>query len=107
MPCDWAQLAALYGELARLTGSPVVQLNRAIAVAETDGPEAGLRVVDGLGLVDFRYLHATRADLLRRLGRVDEAQAAYLRARALTDDGAERRFLDRRLRQLAELAGPG
>lgn len=96
-PCDWAQIAALYGELGRLTASPVVELNRAIAVAETDGPEAGLRIVDGLGLHDFRYLHSTRAELLRRLGRTDEARDAYRRARDLTDDGAERRFLDRRL----------
>jgi RNA polymerase sigma-70 factor (ECF subfamily) len=96
-PCDWAQVAALYGELGRLTASPVVELNRAIAVAETDGPAAGLRIVDGLGLHDFRYLHSTRAELLRRLGRTDEARAAYRRARDLTDDGAERRFLDRRL----------
>jgi RNA polymerase sigma-70 factor (ECF subfamily) len=103
-PCDWAQIAALYGQLGRLTGSPVVELNRAIAVAETDGPEAGLRIVDALGLTDFRYLHSTRAELLRRLGRTDEARDAYRRARRLTDDGAERRFLDRRL---TELAGPG
>jgi RNA polymerase sigma-70 factor (ECF subfamily) len=101
-PCDWPQLAALYAELTRLTGSPVVELNRAIAVAETDGPEAGLRIVDGLGLADFRYLHSTRAELLRRLGRADEAREAYLRARQLTDDGAERRFLERRLTELAD-----
>jgi RNA polymerase sigma-70 factor (ECF subfamily) len=101
-PCDWAQLAALYGELGRVTASPVVELNRAIAVAETEGPEAGLRIVDGLGLDDFRYLHSTRAELLRRLGRVDEARDAYRRARDLTDDGAERRFLERRLEELAE-----
>ncbi len=101
VPCDWPQIAALYGELTRLTGSPVVELNRAIAVAETDGPEAGLRIVDQLGLGDFRYLHSTRAELLRRLGRTGEARAAYLRARELTDDGAERRFLERRLTELA------
>jgi RNA polymerase sigma-70 factor (ECF subfamily) len=100
IPCDWAQLAALYGELGRLTGSPVVELNRAIAVAETEGPEAGLRIVDGLGLDDFRYLHSTRAELLRRLGRIDQARVAYRRARHLTDDGAERRFLERRLTEL-------
>ncbi|MFI5842643.1 RNA polymerase sigma factor [Catenuloplanes sp. NPDC051500] len=100
-PCDWAQIAALYGELSRLTASPVVELNRAIAVAETDGPAAGLRIVDGLGLHDFRYLHSTRAELLRRLGRTDEALTAYRRARDLTDDGPERRFLERRLTELA------
>jgi RNA polymerase sigma-70 factor, ECF subfamily len=102
-PCDWGQLAARYGELAGLTGSPVVELNRAIAVAETGGPEAGLRIIDGLGLDDFRYLHSTRAELLRRLGRTSEARAAYRRARDLTPDGPERRFLDRRLTELADI----
>jgi RNA polymerase sigma-70 factor (ECF subfamily) len=102
-PCDWAEIAALYAELARLTPSPVVELNRAIAVAETEGPEAGLRVVDRLGLDDFRYLHSTRGELLRRLGRMDEARDAYRRARELTDDGAERRFLERRLTELATM----
>ena len=106
-PCDWAQIAVLYGELARMTGSPVVELNRAIAIAEVDGPEAGLRIVDRLGLDDSRYLHSTRAELLRRLGRTDEAQEAYRRARILTDDGAERRFLERRLTELAVTAGAG
>jgi RNA polymerase sigma-70 factor (ECF subfamily) len=105
MPCDWAQIAALYGELSRLTGSPVVELNHAIAVAETEGPEAGLRIVDQLGLDDFRYLHSTRAELLRRLGRIDEARDAYRHARQLTDDGAERRFLERRLTELAATTG--
>ena len=104
-PCDWAQIAVLYGELSRLTGSAVVELNRAIAIAEVDGPEAGLRIVDRLGLDDFRYLHSTRAELLRRLGRTDEAHEAYRRARNLTDDGAERRFLERRLTELAVTAG--
>src|SRR5580658_4646311 len=107
VPCDWAQLAALYGELSRMTGSPVVELNRAIAIAETEGPEAGLRIVDQIGLDDFRYLHSTRAELLRRLGRTDEARGAYRRARQLTDDGAERRFLERRLTELAGTPGPG
>ncbi len=106
-PCDWAQIAALYGELTRITASPVVELNRAIAVAEIEGPHAGLRIVDGLSLDDFRYLHSTRAELLRRLGRTDEARDAYRRARALTDDGAERRFLDRRLTELAGTTGSG
>ncbi len=106
-PCDWVKLAGLYGELVRLTGSPVVELNRAIAIAETDGPEAGLRIVDELDLDDFRYLHSTRAELLRRLGRTAEARDAYRRARELTGDGAERRFLDRRLAELAGTPGPG
>ncbi len=105
-PCDWAQIAALYGELARLTASPVVELNRAIAVAETEGPQAGLRIIDGLGLDDFHYLHSTRAELLRRLRRTDEARDAYRRARKLTADGAERRFLERRLTELAGVTGP-
>jgi RNA polymerase sigma-70 factor (ECF subfamily) len=105
VPCDWAEIAALYGELTCLTGSPVVELNRAIAVAETEGPEAGLRIIDELGLDDFRYLHSTRAELLRRLGRTDEARAAYLRARQLTDAGAERRFLERRLTELPSESG--
>jgi RNA polymerase sigma-70 factor (ECF subfamily) len=100
-PCDWAQIAALYQELARLTASPVVELNRAIAIAETEGPEAGLRIVDGLRLDDFRYLHSTRAVLLRRLGRTEEARDPYRRARELTDDGAERRFVEGRLTELA------
>ncbi|HLI57235.1 MAG TPA: sigma-70 family RNA polymerase sigma factor [Actinomycetota bacterium] len=104
-PCDWAQIAALYGELTRLTGSPVVELNRAIAIAEIEGPEAGLRIVDRLGLTDFRYLHSTRAELLRRLGRTDEARDAYRRARQLTDDGPEGRILDRRLTELAAITG--
>ena len=98
--CDWAEIALLYAELGRLTGSPVVELNRAIAVAEVDGPEAGLRIVDGLVLKDFRYLHTTRAELLRRLGRTAEARDAYLRALELTEDGAERRFVQRQLTEL-------
>jgi RNA polymerase sigma-70 factor, ECF subfamily len=102
VPCDWEQIGALYGELGRLTGSPVVELNRAIAVAEAEGPEAGLRILDRLELDDFRYLHSTRAELLRRLGRLDEARDMYLRARQLTDDGAERRLLERRLTELAD-----
>ncbi|MGH8994545.1 MAG: RNA polymerase sigma factor [Acidimicrobiales bacterium] len=99
--CDWAQIAALYRELGLLTDSPVVELNRAIAVAEVDGAEVGLEILDRLGLEDFRYLHSTRGELLRRLGRTDEARQAYRKARALTDDGAERRFLERRLTELA------
>ena len=103
-PRDWPQIAALYGELARLTGSPVVELSRAVAVAEAEGPEAGLAIADGVALEDYRYLHATRGELLRRLGRVDDAREAYGRALALVHDDAERRLLERRL---AELGPPG
>ena len=102
MPRDWAQIAALYGELGRLTDSPVVELNRAIAVAEDQGPEAGLEIVDRLALGDYQDLHSTRGELLRRLGRTEEARDAYRRALRLVDDDAERRLLERRL---AELGG--
>jgi RNA polymerase sigma-70 factor, ECF subfamily len=99
-PRDWAQIAALYGELARLTDSPVVELSRAVAVAETDGPAAGLALVDRLALEDYHYLHAARGELLRRLGRADEARDAFGRALALAHDDAERRLLERRLAEL-------
>jgi RNA polymerase sigma-70 factor (ECF subfamily) len=99
-PRDWPQIAALYGELARLTDSPVVELNRAIAVAEDQGPEAALAIVDRLALEDYRYLHATRGELLSRLGRTTEARDAYRRALGLVDDDAERRLLERRLAEL-------
>jgi RNA polymerase sigma-70 factor (ECF subfamily) len=94
---DWPQIAALFGELARITDSPVVELSRAVAVAEAHGPEAGLAIVDRLTLDDYHYLHATRGELLRRLGRTDEARDAYHRALALVHDDAERRLLERRL----------
>jgi RNA polymerase sigma-70 factor (ECF subfamily) len=94
---DWPQIAALYGELGRLTGSPVVELNRAIALAEAQGPEAGLRLIEQLDLQQYRYLHSARAELLRRLGRHEEARDAYLRALELVDDGPERRMLEGRL----------
>ena len=99
-PRDWPEIAALYGELARLTDSPVVELNRAVAVAEAQGAEAGLAIVDRLGLEAYRYLHATRAELLQRLGRTDEARAAYGRALELVHDGAERRLLERKLAEV-------
>jgi RNA polymerase sigma-70 factor, ECF subfamily len=98
---DWAQIATLTGELARLTGSPVVELNRAVAVAEAEGLEAGLAAMDALeGLDGYHYFHAARADVLRRLGRSDEARAAYERALELVRAEAERRFLERRLAAL-------
>lgn len=83
--------------MARLTGYPVVELNRAVAVAEVAGPEAGLRLLAGLPLEPYRYLHATRAELLRRLDLRAQAGEAYRQALALTDDDVERRFLLRRL----------
>ena len=102
-PRDLPQIAALYGELARLTGSAVVELSRAVAVAEAHGPAAGLEIVDRLDLDDYRYLHATRGELLSRLGRTQDARDAYHRALALVHDDAERRLIERRL---AELDGP-
>ncbi len=103
---DLPQIAALYGELVRLTGSPVVELNRAVAVAEAEGPEAGLAIIDRLALGDYRYLHSTRGELLRRLGRTQEARDAYRRALALVYDDAERRLLERRLAELGTPTGP-
>jgi RNA polymerase sigma-70 factor (ECF subfamily) len=97
---DWPEVAALYGELVRLTGSAVVELNRAVAVAEASGAEPALEIVDRLDLPDYRYLHSTRAELLRRLGRRAEARAEYERAAELTPDERERRFLQRRLAEL-------
>ena len=101
-PQDWPQLAALYGELARRTGSPVVELNQAAALAEAGDVDAALALLDRLQLDSYHYVHSTRAELLRRLDRVDEARAAYERALELVHSEAERRFLERRL---AELAG--
>jgi RNA polymerase sigma-70 factor (ECF subfamily) len=99
-PQDWPQLAALYGELARLTTSPVVELNQAAAVAEAGDDAAALAIVDRLELDEYHYLHATRAELLRRLDRVDDARAAYERALELVHSDQERRFLERRLAEL-------
>jgi RNA polymerase sigma-70 factor, ECF subfamily len=103
-PRDWPQIAALYGELSRLTGSPVVELSRAVAVAESEGPEVGLGIVDRLDLDDYRYLHSTRGELLRRLGRTEEAREAYRRALTLVHDDAERRLLERRVAELSRPA---
>jgi RNA polymerase sigma-70 factor (ECF subfamily) len=98
---DWAEIAALYRVLGRMTPSPVVELNRAVAVAMVDGPEIGLAIVDGIvagaQLDDYPYLHSTRADLYRRLGRRQEAAGAYRRALELTENEAERAFLTGRL----------
>jgi RNA polymerase sigma-70 factor (ECF subfamily) len=107
-PRDWVEIAARYGELVRLTDSPVVELNRAVALAEVQGPQAALEIVERLALEDFRYLHATRGELLRRLGRTAEAGDAYRRALALVHDDAERRLLERRLAELGAAAeAPG
>jgi RNA polymerase sigma-70 factor (ECF subfamily) len=99
-PQDWPQIAALYGELARLTGSPVAELNKAVAVAEAGEVEAALALVERLDLDQYHYLHAARAELLRRLDRGDDARAAYDRALELVHSDAERRFLERRLAEL-------
>jgi RNA polymerase sigma-70 factor (ECF subfamily) len=99
-PQDWPQLAALYGELARLTSSSVVELNHAVAVAETGDAESALALVERLELDRYHYAHATRAELLRRLDRIEEARAAYGRALELVHSNAERRLLERRLAEL-------
>ena len=104
-PPDWPQIAALYGELCRLTDSPVVELNRAVAVAEADGAQAGLAIVEQLALDRYSYLHSTRAELLRRVDRVEEAGVAYQRALELTTDEAERRWLERRMTELTWKSG--
>lgn len=99
-PRDWPRIAALYETLARHTGSPVVELNRAVAIAEIHGPEAGLSILDALELDQYRYFHSTRADLLRRAGRPAEARRAYRRALDLAQTEPERRFLEGRLADL-------
>ncbi len=97
---DWQEIAALYGQLADLTRSPVVELNRAVAVAEAGAPAEALALVDELDLDTYHYFHSTRAELLRRLDRNDEARAAYRRALELVDADTERRLLERRLAAL-------
>ncbi|MDX1434423.1 MAG: RNA polymerase sigma factor [Gammaproteobacteria bacterium] len=103
---DWAQIVGLYDVLARAEPSPVVELNRAVAVAMRDGPAAGLALVDDLlargELAEYRLAHAARADLCRRLGRATEARAAYRQALALTRQEPERRYLERRLAELGD-----
>jgi RNA polymerase sigma-70 factor, ECF subfamily len=100
----WPQIAALYDLLMELAPSPVIELNRAVAVAMRDGPRAGLDLIDKLvaegRLERFHLLHSARAELLRRMGRVDEAEEAYGRALALQQSDPERRFLEQRLAQL-------
>ena len=103
---DWTQIAALYSVLERVEPSPVVELNRAVAVAMRDGPEAGLELVDAIlargELRDYHLVHSARADLCRRLGRKEEARASYERALSLARQEPERRFLERRLSELRE-----
>ncbi len=102
---DWRQIAALYRELAGVAPSPVVELNRAVAVAMADGPEVGLELADRIeGLESYHLFHSARADLLRRLGRRPEAAAAYARALELATNAVERRFLRRRLAEVADSA---
>jgi RNA polymerase sigma-70 factor (ECF subfamily) len=98
---DWPQIVALYGELLRAHPTPVVALNRAVAVAMAEGPARGLALVDELGaggeLDGYLYFHSTRGELLHRLGRADEARAAWRRALELADNASERRLLERKL----------
>jgi RNA polymerase sigma-70 factor (ECF subfamily) len=107
---DWAQIVQLYGLLELLQPSPIVRLNRAVAVAMAEGPEQALRLIDSLvadgNLEDYHLLHAARADMLRRIGSTDEAAKSYLRALALVTNNSERRFLERRLREV-QAAGEG
>jgi RNA polymerase sigma-70 factor (ECF subfamily) len=99
-PQDWPQIAALYGELARLTGSSVVELNRAAAIAEAGEVEAALALVKSLELDRYHYLHATRAELIRRLDRVEDARAAYAPRARTRPVGCRAAFLERRLAEL-------
>src|SRR5436189_4120966 len=103
---DWAQIVGLYDVLARADPSPVVELNRAAAVAMRDGPAAGLALIDAIlargDLADYSLAHSARADLCRRLGRRDQARASYERALSLARQEPQRRFLERRLRELTE-----
>ena len=102
---DWTQIVGLYDRLAQLAPSPVIEVSRAVAVAMRDGPAAGLALIDVIlargDLANYAMAHAARADLLRRLGRVAEAQAAYRQALNLTQQAPERRFLERRLKELS------
>jgi RNA polymerase sigma-70 factor (ECF subfamily) len=103
---DWTEIVGLYDVLARADPSPVIELNRAVAVAMRDGPSAGLALVDAIldrgDLSDYRLAHAARAELCRRLGRTADARASFKRALGLTRQEPERRFLERRLAELAQ-----
>ena len=98
---DWPQIAALYTELVERTRSPVVELNRAVAIAQAGSPDVALVLVDRLELASYPYFHSTRAELLRRLGRIEEARSAYQRALELIRNAPARRFLERRLVELS------
>jgi RNA polymerase sigma-70 factor, ECF subfamily len=106
-PRDWREIALLYEVLFRLTGSPIVEMNRAVAIAEINGPEATLDLLDSLSLDDYRYYHSTRGDFLRRTGRNTEARLAYARALELAQTDPERRFLEGRILELTPRAGDG
>jgi RNA polymerase sigma-70 factor (ECF subfamily) len=97
---DWVEILQLYDQLLVFSPTPVVALNRAVAVAEVDGPRAGLDVVDALALSEYHLFHSTRADFLRRLGRHAEAAESYDAALALVGNDAERRFLEERRQSL-------
>jgi RNA polymerase sigma-70 factor (ECF subfamily) len=101
---DWRQIVALYNQLLRIQPSPVVQLNRAVAIAMCDGPEAGLKQIDAVlehgDLANYYLAHSARADMCRRLGRTAEARSSYQKALALTQQEPERQFLQERIRQL-------
>ena len=101
---DWTQIAALYGELGRATGSPVVEVNRAVAIAEAGEPERALAIVDEIDLAEYRYVHSTRAEILWRLGRLEEADAAYQQALEMVHDESERRLFAQRLDELRRSA---
>jgi RNA polymerase sigma-70 factor (ECF subfamily) len=102
---DWARIVALYDHLQAIAPSPVVELNRAVAVAMRDGPTAGLELIDSIlergDLRDYHLAHAARADLCRRLGRTHDARSAYEQALALAQQAPERRFLEKRLMELS------
>ncbi len=105
---NWTKIAALYGRLAEINPSPVVELNRSVAVAMAEGPAKGLELIDRVEVSDaldgYRWFHSSRADLLRRLGRYDEAADAYRRALALSENASERGFLHRRLAEVEPTA---
>jgi RNA polymerase sigma-70 factor (ECF subfamily) len=103
---DWTRITSLYDQLYAVAPTAIVALNRAVAVAEVDGPQVALALVDGLDLAGYHAWHATRADLLRRLGRTDDARDAYDAAMATTENDAERTYLARRRTQLGDADNP-